>query len=817
MKEKLIRFLSSARTTIALLLIYAAGLGGATFLEKYAGTEAARTYIYYSPAFICLQGLLIVNCIALLVRRRYFRSRKWGLILSHFSLIVILAGALLSHLTAEEGFVHIREGERTDALLIRDGTGTSVRTLPFSLELIRFNLHRYPGSSSPSSYESELIVRVDGKSYPDRIYMNRVLDIKGYRFYQASFDPDERGTVLSVNRDGPGRTVTYAGYAGLLAGLILCLTGRDSRFRQLSRILRELRRSTGPAGCMLVGILFFSLPVRAETRNRDFSLPEAVRRSAVPQEHAARFGALPMQSADGRMEPVNTFSSEIVRKIYKKNRIDGLSSDQFLLSVLAMPEIWTQVPVIAVPGRELTEYLHLGGETCSFAELFDDSGRYRLEGLVRLAYGKMAAERTAFDKDLLKLDEQANIFNQLLERRLLNLLPLEGDPNDKWYAPGDDLSGFAGKDSMFVTRIFDWYLSEVRTAMQSGDWKKAGDVLEMISVYQHAKNKTLDIGPERMQREIRYNRLQIFRKCRIGYFALGGLLLLAGFASFTVRRRWLRSATAILAGGVVAFFLFHTFGLGLRWYIGGYAPWSNSYETMVYVAWATAAAGLLFARRSLVTCALAVLFAGVILFVSGLNWMDPQIGTLVPVLKSPWLMFHVAVIVAAYGFFGIGFLLGLTDLALMCGGTGSGARWMRIRELSLINEMVLIIGLVLMTIGTFLGAVWANESWGRYWGWDPKETWALVTILVYAVATHMRLIRGGDNPWLFNSLSVLAFASVLMTFFGVNYFLSGMHAYGENANMGGLFGYLYAAAAVVLILCIVSYRGYKQHKASIHN
>jgi cytochrome c-type biogenesis protein CcsB len=200
---------------------------------------------------------------------------------------------------------------------------------------------------------------------------------------------------------------------------------------------------------------------------------------------------------------------------------------------------------------------------------------------------------------------------------------------------------------------------------------------------------------------------------------------------------------------------------------------------MVYVSWASVFAGLLFVRRSTITFALAILFAGIILFVSGLNWMDPQINLLVPVLKSPWLMFHVAIIVAAYGFFGISCLTGITNLIMQSiGGKKHSMLVERVKELTIINEMSLWIGLALMSIGTFLGAVWANESWGRYWGWDPKETWALITIVVYAICLHLRLVKKWDNVRLFNLASVIAFLSVLMTYFGVNYFLSGMHSYG---------------------------------------
>lgn len=543
------------------------------------------------------------------------------------------------------------------------------------------------------------------------------------------------------------------------------------------------------------------------------SLYEAVQKYAVDPGHAARFGELPVQSASGRMLPVNTFSSQILRKLHKSDRFGSLDSDQFLLSLLAMPEMWIRVPLVALPSEELAMFYDLTPGQCAYLEVFDNRGAYKLQEKLEQAYSKMPADRNRFDKDLMKLDEQINIFHQLINFQMLNLFPKADDPNHTWYASGDDLSGFSGKDSMFVSRIMTWYTGEVKSALQSGDWTKADEVLGMIHTYQQAKNKTLDINPEKIRAEIKYNKLEVFRACKKGYLILGGLLLVLSFAALFRPSKALRVAGRIVALGVLAVFCYHIYGMGMRWYIAGYAPWSNSYETMVYVSWATVLAGLLFVRRSMLTFALATLFGGIILFVSGLSWMDPQISTLVPVLKSPWLMFHVAVIVAAYGFFGICCLIGLTDLVLLGlgGGKKAGLLAARIKELTIVNEMALLIGLALMTTGTFLGAIWANESWGRYWGWDPKETWALITLVVYAIVAHLRLIPKCKSVWLFNFLSVLAFASVLMTFFGVNYFLSGMHSYGQNNNVQGIFIYLYAAVVAVLILGGWSYMRYKKN------
>lgn len=808
MKAFFERFFSSSVTSVVLMIVYALVLAIATFAEKYHGTAVAQKMFYYSPLFFLLQFLLVVNFVVIFCKQSYLKRGRWGLMMTHIAFMVILSGAFVSFLTGEDGVLHLREGEKSNQIAVRlsDNVNT-FHTLPFSVELKKFTLKRYPGSDSPSSYESDVMIHIGGEVYPERVLMNQVLDIKGYRFFQASYDPDESGTVLYVNHDIAGRYITYAGYVLLALGLIFSFTGKNSRFRRLSGKLKELRGSS--AGLLFL-LLIFVASVEARGDNR---WVQEIGQYTVSPEHAARFGALPLQSPKGRIMPVNTFSSGMLRKLYKADKIGSLNSDQFLISLLAMPEKWMQVPFIDLSNPEIAAYYGLPEEGCAYVGVFDKDGKYKLQEKLEEAYHKMPAQRTRFDKDLMKLDERINIFHQLIEHQMLNLFPKEGDRDGKWYAPGDDLAGFTGKDSMFVSRIFDWYLDEVQLALQGGDWSKADEVAGMIAVYQKAKSSTSGIDFRKIETELEYNRLNVFRFCKMGYLVSGGLLLLfCSLGLFFHLRKSVNIVIWCLCVAVVAVFCFHIYGMGMRWYIAGYAPWSNSYETMVYVAWATVFAGLLFVRRSRITFALATLFGGIILFVSGLNWMDPEINPLVPVLKSPWLMFHVAVIVAAYGFFGIGCLIGLTNMVMivLAGKRNTGNFKVRIRELSIINEMALWAGLALMTAGTFLGAVWANESWGRYWGWDPKETWALITMVVYAVVTHLHLVKRWYNFWLFNLLSVLAFASVLMTFFGVNYFLSGMHSYGQNDQVQGMFLYFCAAYGLVLLLAVWGYKRWKK-------
>mgnify|MGYP000911324422 CR=1 FL=1 len=795
--EKAKRYLSSYKATITLLLIYAVAMAIATFVEKDHGTEIAKKWVYYSPAFFLLQFLLVLNFFAAWSRYGYLKQKRWALLTVHLAFVVILGGALTTFLFGKEGTVHIREGNRTDEMIVRTSDGVSVEKLPFVLELTDFRLNRYPGSASPSSYESDLLVHVDGKMQEAKIFMNNVLDVKGYRFFQASYDQDELGTILSVNQDVAGRTITYSGYFLLFCGFVLVFLTKNSRFRRLGHQLKNLREESKHLALILI-LLIGTTALQAQTT-------ENQQNTTIPPEHAAQFAALPVQSG-GRIMPMHTLSSEIVRKVYKEQKMGQFNPEQFLLSFLAKPRLWIHEPFIAVDNSEISSLYGLPKDYASYVQFFDEKGHYKLLHQMQIIYGKSPAERSATDKDMMKLDERVNIVFQLLDYSLLRIYPDPNDDTHTWYPPNVNPSIFPKEDSLFVTDSFRNYLAEVSNSLQSGDWSKPGQLLAGIKEFQLKNDigKHIDVG--KIQAEISYNQLRIFDRCKLSYFILGGLLLVLAFMQLLKKRKWADVTIKILSIAILCAFLVHAFGMGMRWYIGGYAPWSNSYETMVYVAWATVLAGIIFGRKSTITMALATLFGGIILFVSGLNWMDPQIGTLVPVLKSPWLMFHVAIIVAAYGFFGIGFLLGIVNLSLTAFAKKSELIRFRIKELSITNNMALLVGLALMSIGTFLGAIWANESWGRYWGWDPKETWALITMIVYSIVTHIHLVKKRDDLWLFNLLSVLAFASVLMTFFGVNYLLSGMHSYGVTDGVSAVFIYIVLAFVAIGILGVLSYR-----------
>jgi len=387
---------------------------------------------------------------------------------------------------------------------------------------------------------------------------------------------------------------------------------------------------------------------------------------------------------------------------------------------------------------------------------------------------------------------------------LIQIWPKPNDHNNKWYATIEALQTLDPKDAQMVRLMAMGYFSAVDSALKSGDWSNADKALSLIDKYQHFAGASVYPSETRAKVELAYNKWNIFEQLWPLYFILGFALLLLSFLKILKPSFKIEGFTKVTLGLLIVFFAAHTAGLAMRWYIAGHAPWSNGYESMVYIAWATVLAGFIFSRKSAITLAATGIMAGIILFVAHLNWLDPQVTNLVPVLQSYWLAIHVAMITASYGFLGLGALLGMITLILfILKNPANEARLnLAIKELNGINEMSLMIGLILLTVGNFLGGVWANESWGRYWGWDPKETWALVTILVYAVVIHLRMIKGAYNDYSFSVISLLAFTSVLMTYFGVNYYLAGMHSYakGDPVPVPDFVPWTYAVIAIVIAM-----------------
>lgn len=773
-------------TTLLLLLLYALSMAIATLIERHFGAAVARSYIYNNPLFYLLQVGLIINFVATSIRLQLWKQRKYGVLMIHVAFIVILIGAMTTHLFGYEGVIHLREGESTDRIVMQQGGVTlpnQTRELPFTLRLDDFVLQRYPGSHSPSSFDSYVTVISNGEATQEHIYMNKILYREGFRIYQSSYDPDEQGTILTVNSDMAGTIISYSGYLLLLIGFVILLLGKNSYFGVLKRRLGHHRLT-----CLWLLLSLFT--------------PSSYSQSAIDKELAMAFGQLQLQSPTGRVEPVNTYSAKLLRKISKSDHYQDYSSDQLLLGLLANPTQWVGIPFIYQNNPDIHRLIGTSGSYICFSDLFDHTGGYKLAKRVELVYHKSPEIRTRMDKDLLKLDERVNIIYSLQRGKLLSLFPHPCDTIAHWLSPGDDLSSLCGPDSILVSKISYWLYQEIQQAQTNGEWDAPKRIIQMIDTYQSQYHQDQQLSERQVRWELFYNKAQLFSYSAFSYMTLGILLLLIALWSINSCSSIVRWLLRGLIALIVTTFVIHSGAIALRWYISEQAPWSNAYESMIYVGWASLLAGIVFARHSILTLALASFLGGVVLFVAHLNGLDPEITPLVPVLKSYWLMIHVAVITASYGFLGMSFLIGLLSLSLMAFAPTDTPAMHTIRELRTVNELSLTIGLALLTIGTFLGAVWANESWGRYWGWDPKETWALITIIIYTLITHSRMVPRLRGDFTFSLLSILGLTSVLMTYFGVNYYLSGLHSYGSSQAPIALWSVLglYIGVAIIALV-----------------
>ena len=764
--------------------------------------------------------------------------------------------------------------------------------LPFSITLREFQLDRYPGSNSPSSYASEITVNDPEMKLvkPFRIYMNNILNYRGYRFFQSSYDQDEKGTILSVNHDYWGTLVTYVGYFFMLIGMVLTLFNKNSRFHTVIRLSKSLQDKRKASKALLVAVLLgFSASIFAVDNN------------SSKKEHFEALSSLLIQDeAQGRIEPISTYASDVIRKITKKTSYNGQSALDVFISMMINPTQWQKEPVIKVAHDGLAKELGAAKDHVSFNQLVDmqHGGIYKLSEKVNAAYQKDPSQRNQYEKELINVDERLNILNSIFTGTLLNIFPAQADKNSKWTSaatistqtqtepmatvakggscpmtgktgmsdkPADSTpteamgsagdkcpvtgkSGKAGKidesamqsipdsaakssaggemnasgmmggmptmnpiESTGPDKLLNNYLSAVQEGYENGNWSNANMALLSLKNYQILNGGNQLPSKTRVKMEVMYNNLSIFLVLAILYGLIGIVLIslhLLNILKFNAKvEKWLDKSIYPL--GIM--FVVYTAGLALRWYISSHAPWSNGYESMIFVGWATTLAGLVFAMRSPITLAITSLLAAIALAVAGMSWMNPEITNLVPVLKSYWLVIHVAVITSSYGFFATAAMLALFNMCLMIARNQKNAIKLNdnIQEFSYIIELTLTIGLFMLTIGTFLGGVWANESWGRYWGWDSKETWALVSVLIYSAILHLRKIKSTNNLLIFNAVSVLGFSTIIMTYFGVNYYLSGMHSYGQGTPPAIPIG-VYIVIFIIISLILFSYLSEKK-------
>ncbi len=704
------------------------------------------------------------------------------------------------------------------------GYGSKEMELPFALKLNDFIAEKYPGTQNVyKSFKSKVDIVEGGDSQPYDIYMNHVLDHKGYRFFQASFDPDEKGTVLSVNHDRWGTLITYTGYMLLYLGLMLILFTKGSRFKDLEKMLDKVKSKKKALTALLIlmiSTLSFAQDQpghsgHLQTLPSKTQLDSVIKANAVSKEHAAEFGSIVIQDERGRMKPVNTFSSELLRKLSKRETYEGLNADQVFVSMVENPFIWYSVPIIEIQ-RENDSIRKILGvpkteRRVSLIDLVEPDGSYKLTPYLERASSTNTP--SSFEKDFLKTHEKFYLLNQALGGGILRVFPVPGDESNKWVSvPELNEYKFSGMDSVYTRQIIQIYRQSLQEARATGDYSKSNQYVASIKSFQKKFGSEVLPSDKKIKAEIALNKYDIFRTL-YRYYMLIGLLLMV-FVIFRIFKesKIIKGIVNTTIGLVVLLFIAHTAGLIIRWYVSGHAPWSDAYESMIYVAWMTLAIGLAFGKRSNLTIAATTFVAAIILFFAHQNWTDPAIANLQPVLDSYWVLIHVSIIVGSYGPFFVGAILGILSLLLMILTTNSNKKRMdlNIKEITIVNEMALTIGLVMLTIGNFLGGMWANESWGRYWGWDPKETWALVSIMVYAFVIHMRLVPGLRSRWWFNLASVIAIYSVLMTYFGVNFYLKGLHSYASGDKVVTPNGVFYSIVFIT-ILGILSYWRNKVH------
>jgi cytochrome c-type biogenesis protein CcsB len=654
--------------------------------------------------------------------------------------------------------------------------------------------------------------------------MNNILNHQGYRFFQASFDPDEQGTILSVNKDALGTFVTYLGYILLYIGLMAIMFARFTRFDFLRNQILKVKKQKQKLTTVL--LLLTSLNLFSQTNESHLHVKTEVeiidsilRKNIVPKDEALKFGNIVIQDISGRMMPVNTFASEFLRKLSKKDYYSEFDANQIFLSIQESPLLWYNIPVIYLKMKKGDSIRSIIGvdkskKHVSLVDFFTERGEYKLAPYLEDAY--KAQVPTGYQKEFKETDQRVNLLYNMIEGNSLKLFPIPNDDNNKWTTPKENIENPSlVKDSLysnFINTGFKTYLYMLNEDKIMNEFSQSSNILQGILSAQYKFGGDVMLSPEKIEAEVLYNKYDIFKKLFSWYLYAGTFLFIVLIIQIFKNNRLINISINVFKVAIIFLFVLHTLSLIWRWYISGHAPWSDAYESMIYVAWATMFFGLAFGRKSDLTLASTTFIVSMILMIAHWSWMDPAIANLQPVLDSYWLMIHVAVIVGSYGPFALSMILGFVSLFLMILTNSSNRQIMKlnIKELTLINEMSLTVGLVMLTIGNFLGGMWANESWGRYWGWDPKETWALISIMVYAFVLHMRLIPGLKSRFVYSIASILSFASILMTYFGVNFYLAGLHSYAKDDQQ---ISFLYSGITllVVVIMGVLAYPKYKKY------
>lgn len=717
------------------ILALITSLISATFIEKALGSDTSRAYIYASPWFIGLWVVILLLGLYYLYSLR--RQLRLSAILLHLSFAVILLGAFITHLEGVQGGIHLRRGQQEQFFLDRNG---HIRKLPFSLELIDFRLSYYPGTSIPMDYHSHIAIQQEGKETLGEVSMNKIYKYHSYRFYQTGYDEDQAGTTLSIVYDPWGIGFTYLGYGLLFLSFLYLMLDRQSGFRQLLR--HPLLKKGLP-------LLLLPLISACQKEGLEPKISESITRE---------WEGLYTLYQD-RISPIETATRDLVLKETGREQYQGLSSTALSLELIYNFGRWQAEPLIRIKNPWVQELLGIKGHRASARDFLSPKD-YKLEGLVeKIRQG----EKLPHAKALIEADEQFNLLGMLHMGAYLKLFPLKEQGLTLWLTREELLK----RPQKELPPQAKRYIEELPRAIARGDNQQAIQLIQALKDYQ--KSATTLPSEGKRAAELLYNKLRNTRYW--AFYALG--LGLIGFVTALwerKRRPWRRWERLLLTLSHAVLWTYLSILLTLRAYISGYLPLSNGYETMLWMAWSSLTLCFIFRRRLFSASALALLLSGLSLLTSSFSASQPAITALMPVLISPLLNIHVTSIMTSYTLFA---LMAINSLFALLRGKDQ----LLSRRLMLFNQVLLYVAVLLLSFGIFIGAIWANQSWGRYWGWDPKEVWALITLFVYAFPLHPKSLPIFRRSSFFHLYLLLALCSVVITYFGVNLFLGGMHSY----------------------------------------
>ena len=716
-------------------------IGFATIIEKYRGTRFVSEHIYGAWWFSTLWAILTVASCAYFFKQRLYK--RFAVMLLHLSFVVILAGALVTHLFARSGVIALHNG--IPAISYVDNEGHS-QQLPFSLTLKEFRIVNYPGTDAPLDYQSVIQTTGGDLESPTEmlVSMNHIGHIGGYRFFQSSYDSDGQGVVLGVNHDPYGIAITYLGYLLLLAGIIATLLSRKTQMRTL------YRKALQPLSILLV-LASYATPLHA---NSDLQ--------TVDKDIAHRLGAIHVLY-NNRICPLNTVATDFVTKLSGNASWRGFSADEVFVSWMIYYSPWEKQKIIRVKNREVQHLLGIDGQWASYADFLDEYHAYKLKDAVEaMRHGDGEID----GKALMEADEKYHLVEMFYRGEFIRMFPYRIGDDVNWYVPGGQSlpKEMPVKEQFFVKQSMD-YLTE---SMVTGQRDRAIEIIAKIKLFQREMAGEVLPDESRTKAEIFYNTMRS-RKWPVFLSLTLSLLLCVVMLVSASKRKWL---TVVALSYAILFATYVTLLLGLRWWISGHIPVSNGHETMLFMAWVLLLPTILLRRKYPIVLGFGPLVGSFCLLVAMLAGSNTQITPLMPVLQSPLLSVHVMTVMCAYALFALQLLMGLQAFLLI-----RKKRNAELERLTALSQLLLYPAVFLLAIGIFLGAVWANVSWGKYWSWDPKESWALITLMAYAVPFHKQSFGFFQKPLNYHIYIVGAFLTVVITYFGVNYLLGGMHSY----------------------------------------